>query len=72
MTRMCTCGKLVRWTEAWACQGCGAPCCPSCAYQPEGTIYCSQCADRAPVWAPAFAILTVVSPETGCGQRWIR
>lgn len=72
MTRTCTCGEPVRWLEMWACQGCGALCCPRCAYQPEGTIYCAQCVNRAPVWAPALAILAVAGPEVLVGQRSIR
>jgi hypothetical protein len=40
----CWCGRTVRWFEAWTCQSCGAPCCPSCSYTPEGTAYCAACA----------------------------
>lgn len=40
----CWCGRTVRWFEAWTCQICGAPCCPSCAYTPEGTAFCGACA----------------------------
>ncbi|MDR7439199.1 MAG: hypothetical protein QN172_00435 [Armatimonadota bacterium] len=55
MTRECACGRVVRWMDAWTCQACGAPCCPNCAYRPEATIYCQDCADRTPWAEPALA-----------------
>ncbi|MDR7416819.1 MAG: hypothetical protein QN193_00575 [Armatimonadota bacterium] len=55
MMRKCPCGRVVRWMDAWTCQACGAPCCPECAYRPEATIYCQDCADRSSWAEPALA-----------------
>jgi hypothetical protein len=45
MARMCGCGQQMRSVmEEWGCLHCGGICCPDCAYTPEGTAYCAECA----------------------------
>ncbi len=56
MVGHCRCGSEVRFAfEQLGCIGCGASCCPGCAYQLESTHYCGRCAENLLElpWAPS-------------------
>lgn len=44
MATTCQCGQRISYRyEDWGCLSCGAQCCPTCAYRPEGVIFCLSC-----------------------------
>ena len=46
MGAQCRCGSTVEFSfNHLGCIGCGAACCPACAYQLESADYCPTCAE---------------------------
>lgn len=47
MRGRCECGGAIAFAhQDLGCLECGEACCPSCAFRPEGHVFCPACAAR--------------------------
>ena len=68
MPRKCGCGfELKSIMEEWGCLHCGGLCCPTCAYAPEGTAYCADCAQSL---FPVYTRPAVVAQPRRISAWW--